>query len=322
MNKFLSSVVTLVGLTLAAAASAQNAWPSKPVRIVVPYAPGGVTDSVARIVAQGLSESLGQPFVVDNRPGAGGTLGTEAVAKSAADGYTFLMGSAGPQTLAQYVQKVRYDGLKDFAPVSNVNSSPLVLMVNNSVSAKTVPELVELAKSKPEGLSFSSAGAGGLTHFSGELFSKMANVKMLHVPYRGGAPATLALVAGEVNLTFANYSDALAQLKGGRLKAIAITGAKRFPQSPDIPTIAESGLAGYAVDSWNGLLAPAGTPAPIVERLSAAVQKVLREPSVRKQMTEIGAEPIGDTPQQFTEFIKKEMARWDQKIRETGIRYE
>jgi tripartite-type tricarboxylate transporter receptor subunit TctC len=297
-----------------------QAWPAKPVRMVVPFAPGGVTDSTARLVASKMQEALGQPVLVDNRTGAGGIIATDHVAKSAPDGYTILMASAAPQTLLQFLQKTGYDGLKDFAPISLVNTFPIVLMVHPSVPAQNVRELIALAKSQPGKLNF--AGAGGLTQFAGEIFKYMAGVDMVYIPYKGGAPAAAAAAAGDAQVTFANYSDALAHMKSGRLRPLGMTSARRFAQSPEVPTIAEAGIPGYQVDSWNGLLAPAATPSEVVNRIAAAVQQGLKDPPTRKRLEEMGTEPVGDTPAQFRAFVQAELQKWGGFVKQSGIKVE
>ena len=314
MTRLLALLLLLPGVALA------QAWPSKPLRMVVPFAPGGVTDNSARLVAGKMQETLGQPVVVENRTGAGGVIATEFVAKSAPDGYTILMGSAAPQTLTQFLQKTGYDGVKDFAPISLVNTFPIVLMVHPSVPAQNVKELIALAKAQPGKLNF--AGAGGLTQFAGEIFKYMAGIDMTYIPYKGGAPAAAAAAAGDAQVTFANYSDALAHLKSGRLRALGMTSAKRFPQSPEVPTIAEAGIPGYQVDSWNGLLAPAGTPPEIVNRMAAAVQQGLKDPSTKKRMEEMGTEPVGDTPVEFRAFMQAEVKKWGDFVKQSGIKVE
>ena len=313
-------LAALAVLLPVAAALAQPTWPTRPVRIVVPYAPGGITDTVTRLSAPKIQEAIGQPVLVENKVGNGGALATEYVAKSPADGYTLLMGSAAPQTLNQFIQKLGYDGLKDFAPVTLINTNPLVLLVNPALPAQNVKELIALAKAQPGKLNF--AGAGGLTQFSGEIFKFMAGVDMVYVPYKGGAPATAAAVAGDAQVTFANYSDALPQMRGGKLRALGITSGKRFPQSPEVPTIGEAGIPGYAVDSWNGLFAPAGTPAEIVNRISAAVQQGFKDPALRKRMEDIGATPVGDSPEQFRALVQSELQKWGTFVKQTGIKVE
>jgi tripartite-type tricarboxylate transporter receptor subunit TctC len=314
MTRLFLLLVMMPGLALA------QVWPTKPLRMVVPFAPGGVTDSTARLVASKMQESLGQPVVVDNRTGAGGVIATEHVAKSAPDGYTILMASAAPQTLTQFLQKTGYDGVKDFAPVSLVNTFPIVLMVHPSVPAQNVKELIALAKSQPGKLNF--AGAGGLTQFAGEIFKYMAGIDLTYIPYKGGAPAAAAAAAGDAQVTFANYSDALAHMKSGRLRPLGMTSAKRFPQSPEVPTIAEAAIPGYQVDSWNGLLAPAGTPPEAVNRMAAAAQQALKDPPTRKRMEEMGTEAVGDTPGEFRAFLQAEVKKWGDFVRQSGIKVE
>jgi tripartite-type tricarboxylate transporter receptor subunit TctC len=312
--------IALLLLALVPGLTFAQAWPAKPVRMVVPFAPGGVTDSSARLVAAKMQDALGQPVVIDNRTGAGGIIATDHVAKSAPDGYTILMASAAPQTLLQFIQKTGYDGLKDFAPITLVNTFPIVLMVHPSVPANNVRELIALAKAQPGKLNF--AGAGGLTQFAGEIFKYMAGVNMVYIPYKGGAPATAAAAAGDAQVTFANYSDALVHMKSGRLRPLGMSSAKRFPQSPEVPTIAEAGIPGYQVESWNGLLAPAGTPAEIVERLASAAQQGLKDPPTRKRLEEIGTDAVGDTPAQFREFVQVELTKWGNFVKQSGIKVE
>jgi tripartite-type tricarboxylate transporter receptor subunit TctC len=295
-------------------------WPSKPMRMVVPFAPGGVTDSSARIVAAKMQEALGQPVIVDNRTGAGGVIATDHVAKSPPDGYTILMASAAPQTLLQFVQKTGYDGLRDFAPITLINTFPIVLMVHPSVPAQNVRELIALAKAQPGKLNF--AGAGGLTQFAGEIFKHMAGVDMVYIPYKGGAPAAAAAAAGDAQVTFANYSDALAHMKSGRLRPLGMTSAKRFAQSPEVPTIAEAAIPGYQVESWNGLLAPAGTPPDVVNRMAAAVQQGYKDPNTRKRLEEMGTEPVGDAPAEFRAFVQAELQKWGSFVKQSGIKVE
>jgi len=301
------------------AALAQSDWPSKPIRIVVPFAAGGNTDIVARITAIRLSQILGQPVSVENKAGSGGMIATDFVAKSPPDGYTLLMSSTGPHTvLPSLMKKVPYNPLTDLAPVSNISSNALVLLVNPKLPVNNVSELIALAKKEPGKMSFSSAGIGATTHMSAEVFKSMAGIDIVHVPYRGGAPATSAAFSGEVQITFANLSDALPQMNGGMLRALAVTSAKRQPQAPNVPTIAESGLPGYEVIVWNGLVAPGKTPPEIINRLASAVHTITREPKFQARMEEIGSNPIGDTPEQFSIFINQEIKRWANVVKVSG----
>lgn len=299
-------------------ALAADPWPSKAIRIIVPYAPGGIGDIVARMIQPVLQDQLKQPVIVENKPGASGSLGTEYVARSAPDGYTLLLALAAPQTLNQYIYKTGYDGVKDFAPITLINTNPMVLMVHPSLPVRTVDEFVRYAKANPGKLSF--GGAGGLTSFAGEMFKHMAGIDMVHVPYRGGAPAVAATVAGDVQVTFANYSDALTWMKSGRLRAIAITSARRTEQSPDIPTIGESGLPAYDVTGWSGLLAPAGTPPEVVERIANVLRPALQDPAMRARMANVGAESGGTSPAEFGKLVANDAHKWEEFVRRTGIK--
>ncbi len=298
-------------------ARAQQDWPNKAIRIIVPYAPGGIGDIVARLIQPALQDAFHQPIVIENKPGASGSLGTEYVAKSPPDGYTLLLALAAPQTLNQYIFKVGYDGVKDFAPITLINTNPLVLMVNPSLPVHNVREFIAYAKAHPGTLNF--AGAGGFTQFAGEIMKYMAGIQMTHVPYRGGAPAVAAAAAGDVQLTFANFSDALTWMKSGKLRPIALTSAKRFAQSPEIPTIAESGLPGYEITGWSGLLAPAGTPPAIVNRIYEVLRPALHDAEMKKRMDLLGAEPGGNPPAAFAKAIAAESHKWADFVQRTGI---
>jgi len=319
-KRLLGAALICLGLVLAQGAAAQN-WPSKPIEIIVPYAPGGIADNVARLIQPTMQTTLGTAVVVINKPGASGSLATEFVARANPDGYTLLLGLAAAQTLNQFVySSVKYDGLKDFAPITLINTNPMALMVHPSLPVNTVKELIDYAKANPGKLNFS--GAGGLTQYAGEIFKHRAGIDMQHVPYRGGAPAVTAAMAGEVQLTFANYSDALSAMKANRLRPIALTSAKRFPQTPDVPTIAESGLPGFEVEGWSALLAPAGTPKEVVEKLASAVREALNNPTVRKRFDDIGAVPGGNSPEEFTAFVASEIKKWGEFVKSTGIKPE
>lgn len=302
----------------AAIALGADPWPARPIHIIVPYAPGGIGDIVARMIQPALQEELRQTVIVENKPGASGSLGTEYVARSAPDGYTLLLALAAPQTLNQFIYKTGYDGVKDFAPITLINTNPMVLMVNPSLPVHTMQELIRYAQANPGKLSF--GGAGGLTSYAGEVFKSMAKIDMVHVPYRGGAPAVAATVAGDVQVTFANYSDALTWMKSGKLRALALTTATRSAQSPDIPTIAEAGLPGYDVMGWSGLLAPAGTPPAIIDRIAGVLRPALKDPAMRIRMENVGAEPGGNSPAEFGQQIADDTRRWADFVRRTGIR--
>ena len=294
-------------------------WPSRPVRIVVPYSAGGNTDAVTRITAQRMQEVLGHSVVVENRAGAGGLIATDYVAKAAPDGYTLLMASGGPHTVSPAFQKVNYDPIKDFAPISNVNTNPFVLLVHPSVPANSVKELIAFAKANPGKLNNATGGVGGMSHLSGEIFAHMAGIKIVQIHFKGGAPSTAALLGGQVQTLFANYSDAIPQIRAGKLKGLGITSAKRAPQTPELPTIAEAGLPGFESEVWNGLVAPAGTPPEIVDRVSRIVQEMARTQAYQKRFADIGSTPIGDTPEHFRAFIQQQVRFWVKFFKDTGL---
>ncbi|MBB1631078.1 MULTISPECIES: tripartite tricarboxylate transporter substrate binding protein [Cupriavidus] len=305
---------------LALPARAADNYPTKPLRLVVPFTPGGTTDILARLMAQKLGEALGQTVVVDNRPGAGGNIGAEAVAKAAPDGYTLLMGTLGTQVTNQFLYaRMPYDSAKDFAPVTLVANSPNVLLTNATLPVKSVAELIALARQRPGSLNYASTSTGGSPHLSGELLDSMAGVKMQHVPYKGAAPAMTDLLAGQVNLMFDNLPSALAQIQAGKVRALAVTSPQRSPILPDVPTVAESGLPGYVVNSWFGLLAPAGTPPALVARLQQTVAKVLATPEVKQRIEQLGAVPGGDSPAAFAAVIRADTEKWARVIKSAGI---
>ncbi|MBU1441249.1 MAG: tripartite tricarboxylate transporter substrate binding protein [Gammaproteobacteria bacterium] len=298
-------------------AFAADEWPSKAIRIVVPYAPGGIGDIVARLIQPALQDELKQAIVIENKPGASGSLGTEYVARAAPDGYTLLLALAAPQTLNQFIYKVGYDGVKDFEPITLINTNPLVLMVNPSLPVKNLKEFIAYANARPGKLNF--GGAGGLTQFAGEILKYEVGIDMVHVPYRGGAPAVAAAAAGDVQLTFANYSDALTWMQSGKLRPIALTSARRYPQTPDIPTIAESGVPGFDVTGWSGLFAPAGTPPAIVEKIASVLRPALHDPAMRTRMEKVGAEPGGNSPAEFGRQVASDARKWSEFVRTSGI---
>ncbi|KUE90698.1 ABC transporter substrate-binding protein [Cupriavidus necator] len=304
-----------------APACAAEAFPSRPIRLVVPFTPGGTTDILARLVAQKAGEALGQQIVVDNRPGAGGNIGAEAVARSAADGYTLLMGTLGTQVTNQFIYpRMPYDSTRDFVPVTLVANSPNVLLVNSTLNARSVGELVTLARREPGKINYASTSTGGSPHLSGELLNMMAGVSMQHVSYKGAAPAMTDLLAGQVNLMFDNLPSALAQIQAGKVTALAVTSARRASVLPSVPTVRESGLPGYEVNSWFGLLAPAGTPPERVRRLQQAVDKVLATPDVRKRIEQLGAEPGGEGSAAFAAQIRSDTEKWSRVIQTAGIK--
>jgi tripartite-type tricarboxylate transporter receptor subunit TctC len=308
-------------LAIVAGGAFAQAYPTKPIRIVVPFPAGGATDIMARAVAQKLTEDWGQPVIVDNRPGAAGNIGTELVAKAPADGYTLEMGTVGTHAInASLYSKLAYDHIKDFTPVILVASVPNVLEVNPAVPVNSVQELIAYAKANPGKLNFASSGSGTSIHLSGELFKVMAGVQMTHVPYKGSAPALQDLIGGQVQLMFDNLPPSLPQIKAGKLRALAVTSLTRAPALPDVPTVAEAGLPGFEASSWFGLLAPAGTPQPIIIKLNAAVAAWLATPEAKEKMTAIGANAAGGPPENFVKHIAAETAKWSKVVKESGAK--
>jgi tripartite-type tricarboxylate transporter receptor subunit TctC len=300
-----------------------QAYPSHPIRLVVPFSAGaGVTDIMARILAKHLSESLGQPVLIDNRPGAGGVPGTDVVAKAAPDGYTFLISNVSHAIDPYLYSKLPFDPLKDFVPVTLINSAPLLLVVNPSLPVKSTRELIAYAKAHPGKLAYGSGGVGTTPHLSGELFLSLAGIDAVHVPYKGGAPALNDLMSGQVQFMIENMPGTMPFVKGGKLRALAITGAQRSPLAPELPTMAEAGVPGYEVIGWNAIFAVKGTPPEVVARIHTEVARILRMPEVRQQIGALGAEPIGSTPDELAAFLKTEMTRWGKIIKDKGIRAE
>jgi tripartite-type tricarboxylate transporter receptor subunit TctC len=309
-----------LALALFTLASHAQGYPTKPLRIIVPFAPGGSTDIVARILADKLATSLGQSVVVDNRAGAAGNIGAEAVAKAAPDGYTLLMATTGVMAINNALYKnMTYDAAKDLEPVSFTTSITNVLTVPPEIPAKNVAELIALAKAQPGKLSFASSGAGSSTHLSGELFKSMAGIDVLHIPYKGSGQALIDLMAGRVSMIFDNMPSVLPYIRGGKLRGLAVTGAKRSAAMPELPTIAEAGVPGYESLSWSGIAVPAGTPRDVVQRLNREIGTVLAMNDVKHKLTELGADPVGGPPEVFAEHVRKERDKWSRLIRERNI---
>jgi len=316
-------VALLIGLSflVGEARAADAPYPSKPVRLVVPFPPGGTTDVLGRLVGQQLSVRLGQQFVIDNRPGAGGGIGTDIVAKAPADGYTLLLGAVATHSInPSLYARLPYDAVKDFAPISLLGTLPNVLVVNPSLPVRSVHELIALAKAKPGTLTFASGGNGTTHHLSGELFKRMAGVDMTHVPYKGNAPAITDVIGGQVNLMFDNISNSLPHIKANKLRALAVTGLVRSPVLPNVATLNEQGFSGYNITSWFGLFAPAGTPQPVLDRLNAAVSAAMHEKPVRELLASEGIEAQGNSPEQFRAFLQTDAARWAKLVKESGAR--
>jgi tripartite-type tricarboxylate transporter receptor subunit TctC len=323
LRALLVAVVTLSGAAGAQPTSTGSgqAYPSKPIRFVVPYPAGGPLDTVARLLGQKVAESAGQPVVIDNKPGAGGNIGADSVAKSAPDGYTILMGAVATHAINPTLYaSMPYDAIRDFAPVTQVASTPNVLVVNPSVPAASVRDFIAYAKANPGKLNFGSGSTGSAGHLAGELFKTMAGVDMTHVPYKGAAPAMNDLIGGQIQLMFDNLASSLAQVRAGRIKALAVTTSKRSALAPELPTIAESGLPGFDISTWFGIFVPANTPREAVDRLHAEFTRALAAPDVREKMLNLGAEPVGSRPEEFAAYIRSESDKYARVIKASGAK--
>jgi tripartite-type tricarboxylate transporter receptor subunit TctC len=313
---------------LAATAHAQTAstgsgqaWPTKPIRWISPFAPGGGADITSRIIAQKLGPALHQQVLVDNRGGAGGNIGVEIAAKSPPDGYTLVLGTIGPMAInVSLYKKLPFDPEKDLLPITQAANALNMLVVHPSLPAKTVKEVIAIAKARPGELLFGSSGAGATDHLAGELFKTMTGVNLQHVPYKGGAPAMLDLMSGQVQMVFSTVSTAIGAIKGGRVRAIAMTGDKRFELMPEIPTIAEAGVPGFEVRNWYGVFAPAGTSREVITRLNTELVKILSAPDVKAKLLESGIEATYSTPEHFAAYIRAETARWAKVVKASGAR--
>ncbi|MEM8513340.1 tripartite-type tricarboxylate transporter receptor subunit TctC [Massilia sp. MP_M2] len=312
-----ASALGLLALTPLAAQA--QAFPTKAITIIVPFSAGGTTDILARVLGQFMSKDLGQPVIIDNRAGAGGNIGTQLVARAAPDGHTILMGTVGTHAINQSLYpKLAFDPIKDFAPLTRVALVPNLLVANPAQPFKTVKELIAYAKANPGKVTFGSSGSGTSIHLSGELFNQMAGVDIQHVAYKGSAPAVNDLLGNHIAIMFDNMPSAISHVKAGKLRPLAVTTPQRSPALPDVPTIAEAGVPGYEATSWFGLLAPAGTPAPVVAKLNTAILKALADPDVKKKLLEQGAEPAGETPAQFAAFIASETVKWGKIVKQSG----
>lgn len=318
-------VVRLIAAGVAAmtvsAADAQE-YPVRPIRMVVAFAPGGAPDIIGRIIAQRLNESLGQPVIVDNRPGATGNIGAEIVARATPDGYTVFMATLSVAISPSFFRKLAFDPVQSFASIGMVASVPLLLVVHPSLPARSVKDLIALARSQPGKFNYASVGTGSPQHLSAELFKSVAGVNLVHVPYKGGGPATAAVLSGEAHLFFAGMPPALPHVKAGRLRALAVSTAKRSPSAPDTPTVSEAGLPGFEADNWNALLAPRGTPQVIVDRLNRELQRILGLSEIRALFIQTGAEASYSTPQELAERIRSETVKWGEVARAAGVRPE
>ena len=314
--------IALLALLFVGAAAAQN-YPARPVRLIVPFPPGGNTDIVGRLMAQKLGEAFGQQVYVENRGGAGGTIGAEAAAKSPADGYTLFFATTGTLASAPALQSaLRYDPVKDFAPISTLANAPVVVIVAASLAPRTLAELIQLARAQPGALKFGSAGTGHFVHIAGEMFKVAAGVDLLHVPYKGVAPALVDLLGGRIDVMFDAFAQYEPHLQSGKVRALAVAGPKRLARLPAVPTTAEAGLPDYSVASWFGLAAPAGTPREIIERVNSEVLKALGKPDVLETLARLGLEPGGSTPQEYAAMIADELATWRKVVNAAGIKIE
>jgi len=309
-------------LAWSSAARAQQAYPAKPIRLILPFPPGGSTDIVARLIGQKLTESWGQPVLIENRPGAGGNIAAETAARAAPDGYTLFQVNVANAIGATLYPKLPYDLITSFAPVIQLATTPYVLLAHPTVPAKNTAELIALAKARPGQLNYASAGGGSATHLSGELLKSMAGVNIVHVPYKGTGPAVTALLSGEVDLYFATVPAALPLVEAKKLRALGVTSARRSPLMRDVPAIAEAGLKGYETSTWHGILAPAATPADIVVKLNAEIARTLAQPAVRERLVGQGLDPVGGTPEQFGAYLKTEISKWAVVVKASGARPE
>lgn len=317
------TVMALLWCGTVAAQAPNPKWPERPIRLVVTFPPGGSTDTIARIVMPKLAERLGQPIIVDNRPGAGGTMGVDYVAKAAPDGYTVVLGAAGALTISVSLSKnPPYDPIRDLTPITMIGTSPFLLVANTSFAANSAKEIIELAKAKPGQITYATGGVGTAMHLSGELFRMMSQTDLVHVPYKGSGPAVAAAGGGQTALAFADITSALPLMKAGRVKPVAILSRQRSQLAPEIATLAETGIPGYESIGWFGLLGPAGMSPAIVSRINAETAVVMKGPETRERLLKVALEPWVSTPEEFTRFMKEEMAKWAQVIKVSGTKIE
>ena len=315
--KHVAGLALSLGIALAPSVSqAQETWPNRAMTFIVPYAAGGYTDLVGRLTARYVEKALGKPVVIENRAGAGGIVGTQAVANAAPDGYTFCVCSIGAVSIAPFAQKVGYNPIQDLAPIGIVSSIAQTVIVKNELPVKTLAELVSYAKANPGKLNYGSSGVGGLTHYSVELFQVRTGTKAVHIPFKGGAPSTAAVVAGEVDFAFANTTDALPQIEAGTVRGLAVTSLERSRYFPDLPTVHEAVVPNFIAETWNGIIAPPRTPEPIIRRLSEILIRMADDPEVKEAMRRAGADTVRSTPDQYRAQIRQEMAQWEPLIKE------
>ena len=313
-------IMMWIGAAVAAPAFAAQNYPDKPIRLIVPFAPGGGTDITARTIAQKLTERLGQTVVVDNRPGANGTIGVDLAAHAAPDGYTLSMISSSHSVNVSLIKKLPYDLIKDLAPITQATSQPYALVIHPSLPVKSVKELIALARAKPGAINYGSSGTGGLSHLSGALLASLAKINIVHIPYKGGSPAMVDVISGQIQMLFSTILQSHAHLKAGRLRALAVTTAKRSPAEPGLPTMQEAGVPGYEVAGWYGVVAPVKVPQPILTTLNREIVAILQEPDVARKLAGDGSEPVGSTREAFGAHIRSEIAKWRKLVVEAGIR--
>ncbi len=320
-RSILAGGAAALSLPLIGTARAQTQWPTRVVKVVVPFAAGGTTDILGRLMAQKLSEEYGQQFIVENKTGAGGNIGADSVAKAEPDGYTFVIGTPGPHVINQYIYKNQpFDSAKDLAPVIVIARVPNLISVNPDVKAKTLQEFIALAKAQPGKLSFATPGNGSTGHVSTELLKSMAGIDLVHVPYRGSAPALTDVMGGRVDMSLDNLPAVQPFVEGGKLRALAVTTAKRWPELPDVPTVAEAGVPGYEASSWFTIAAPAKTPTDIIERINKSVNKYMADPDMVARMRKLGADPVGGSPQDMAKLIADENVKWKKAIDFAGLK--
>jgi tripartite-type tricarboxylate transporter receptor subunit TctC len=322
-HRYVLPALTGFAIAISPASASAQSYPVKPIRMIVPFPAGGATDIVGRLIGQKLTEATGQQVIVDNRGGAGGTIGSDVAAKAPADGYNILVGTSSTHAIAPSLYtKLPYDPVRDFTPVTLLATATILLAVHPSVPAKNVKELIALAKRQPDALSYASSGSGGISHLIGEHFKSVAGIQMLHVPYKGDTPALVDLASGQVSLMFGTAVSFLPYVKTGRLNALAVTNPKRSPVVPNVPTVAESGLPGFEALQWFGVYAPAGTPRDIVARLNTEIAKILRMPDIRERFASLGADIVGGTPEEFAAFQRAEVAKWTKIVKASGAKIE
>lgn len=322
MHRQTLTALLLGAILITPLTAAAQQYPTKAIRFVVPFAPGGGTDIIGRVVAQALNDALGQPVVVDNRGGAGSTLGTEIVAKSPADGYTILFGNISLAFNATLYTQLRYDTIRDLAPISLSAVQPNILVIHPGLPAKNLKEFIELARAHPGKYNYASAGTGSGTHLAAELLKLQTKIDIVHVPYKGTGPALTDLLGGQINMMVSTFASALPHVKSGRMRALGVTTVKRSPAAPDVPTLIEGGVAGYDYSTWYGLLAPAGTPKPIIEMLNASNRKVLARDDIKQKLESQGVDPIVNTPAEFSTYMKSETEKWGKVVKATGAKAE